>query len=43
MKQIFVILTFFISFLACASKVYTVETVPKLKVYNNDYVSDPDH
>jgi uncharacterized protein len=43
MKQIFVILALSLSSIAWADKVYTVETLPKLKVYNGDYVSDPDH
>ena len=43
MKQIVIILALSLSSIAWAQKVYTVETLPKLKVYNGDYVSDPDH
>ncbi|MDB5255379.1 MAG: hypothetical protein JWM14_74 [Chitinophagaceae bacterium] len=43
MKQIFVILLLCIHTVAWAGKVYTVETVPKLRLYNKSYISDPDH
>lgn len=42
MKQFFFILTLFIFSSAWADKVYTVETVPKLRLYNKSYISDPD-
>jgi uncharacterized protein len=42
MKQIFVILVLCIHSIAWAGKVYTVQTVPKLRLYNKSYISDPD-
>lgn len=43
MKQIFVILALCIHSIAWAGNVYTVESVPKLRLYNKSYISDPDH
>ena len=43
MKQIFVILAVCLHSIAWAAKVYTVESVPKLRLYNKSYISDPDH
>jgi uncharacterized protein len=43
MKQIFIILVLCVHSLAMAGRVYTVKNVPNPKLYNNTYVSDPDH